>query len=63
MIGINSYTPSGGGGALPVVEVGNLLGVDVVYDFHQWEDKLVVISDAIMFLAYIYAFTIVMGKK
>ncbi|MFZ2450498.1 MAG: hypothetical protein WAW36_08265 [Methylovulum miyakonense] len=50
-------------GELPDIPLGNFLGVDVGYNLSQWSVQLSIIGMCLLFLAYIIAFTIIMGKK
>ncbi|WP_127027402.1 hypothetical protein [Candidatus Methylobacter oryzae] len=52
---------SNSGGALPVIEIGDLRGVHVVFDMNKYRDQFSVIGTLIIALAFVTALTIILG--
>ncbi len=54
---------STGVGSLPVYDFGEIKGVHVQADLNRYADTLGILADLIIFLAYLVAFTIIMGVR
>jgi hypothetical protein len=52
---------SGGSGALPVFNFGQVKGVNLKFDLNDHSDSLSIVSSAVFFLASVMAFRIVLG--
>lgn len=53
---------AGGGGALPVIDFGNMKGVSVVLDMNKYSDQFGVVSTAIVAIAWLSAFSIILSR-
>ncbi|CAK0746039.1 hypothetical protein CCP3SC15_1410001 [Gammaproteobacteria bacterium] len=62
---LSSLTPhvSSSSGSLPNLYFGDLLGVDFRFNLAQYADQMDWITQAIMFLAFLIAFAIIMDKR
>ncbi len=53
---------SNGGGQLPVITVGTVKGVELKYDMDQYAEQFQPVSTAILALAWVTAFSIILSK-